>query len=146
MEKGWKILIAVAIVLLVGFLILMKFYYRNCENLTCFEDQLKECKKAKFISSGKMIFEYIILGETEGKCDVRVVLLEGDLNNQDSIKLEGKDMICSIPFGILVSPESDIGLCSGPLKEGLQELIISKLYSYVVKNFGKINADLMKVS
>lgn len=145
MEKRWKIFWLVLIVVVIGIWALLHYYYRTCENQTCFDDYLKECKKAKFYSSGKMVFEYKILGE-DSDCKVNVKLLEGDLTNQESLKLEKREMVCSLPFGVVMVPEADLGRCTGQLKEGLQELIINKLYSYVVQNFGKINADLLKVS
>ena len=145
MEKRrvWQIIIGAVIVILIAALIWFNFfYYRNCENKTCFNDYLRDCKKAKFNSFGNMSFEYTVLGKSAESCNVNVNWLKGDLNNQDSLKLESKSMVCSIPLGAVIQPESDISLCHGILKEGLQDLIIQKLHNYLVQNLGKINSEI----
>lgn len=121
------------------------FYYRNCENQTCFNDYLEDCKGARFISQGDMTFEYKILGRSSGNCVVNVRLLQGDLSEQDLLKVEGKQMKCELPLGLVAVPQSDIGNCHGELREGLQDLIISKLHKYIVQNLGEINEGLLGV-
>ena len=139
-RRGWQIsIIIILLVLIAAFVWFNFFYYRNCENKTCFDDYLIDCKQAKFASFGNMSFEYTILGKSDENCNVRVNLIKGDLNNQDSLKLEGKEMVCSLPLRTIVQPEADISLCHGLLKEGLQDLIIQKLHNYLVQNLGKIN-------
>jgi hypothetical protein len=145
MRKWWFILAGI-IVFLAAAVYLFFFYSHRCENSTCFEDYLKDCRRATFINPGNMIFQYDIMGKSAETCDIRVKLLQGELTNQESIRLERKSMVCSLPIGVVAVPEGDINLCHGELKEGLQELIIGKLYAYIVQNFGKINADLMKIS
>jgi hypothetical protein len=113
--------------------------YDECETKACFDEHLKSCERARFIGGDKMIFEYKILGESEGSCNVETMLLQGELNNRDSVKLEGLKMICGLPKGVAVVPESDMSVCHGLLKEGLQDLIIEKMHAYLVKNVGKIN-------
>jgi hypothetical protein len=51
-------------------------------------------------------------------------------------------MICSLERGVVIAPESSLDDCAGELKEGLQDLVISRLHKYIVQNIGKINADL----
>ena len=63
--------------------------------------------------------------------------------NQDSIKLESQKMTCMLPKGIVMIPESDIGNCHGMLKEGLQDLVIRKLHTYLVQNLGKLNLEML---
>ena len=41
----------------------------------------------------------------------------------------------------MIFPESDINNCHGLLKEGLQDLFISKLHRYIVQNLGEINVE-----
>jgi len=89
-----------------------------------------------------MIFEYNIRGETKGACEVEVELLQGELNNVDSLKLEGQSMTCMLPLGAVVAPESDISICHGLLKEGLQDLVIRKLHTYLVQNLGRLNLEM----
>jgi hypothetical protein len=147
MGKKVKIFLALlAIALILSLIWLTFFYSRACENQTCFNDYLKDCKRANFITSGGMVFHYKILGKSSEGCEVNVKLLQGDLSNRDSLKLEKKEMRCYLPFNTVAAPEADIGLCTGQLKEGLQDLLIQKLHTYIVQNLGKINAELMNIS
>mgnify|MGYP001355738711 CR=1 FL=1 len=89
-----------------------------------------------------MIFRYDIKGKDGDYCEVDVELLQGELNNADSLKLEGQSMTCMLLLGVIVAPESDIGLCHGELKEGLQDLVIRKLHTYLVQNLGRLNLEV----
>ena len=122
------------------------FSYTVCDNWDCFNSNLENCNKAKFIGeSNGIVFEYIIRGNSNNFCKVDVELLQGKLNNQDSIKLENQKMTCNLPKGIAIIPESNIGDCHGLLKEGLQDLIIEKLYTYLVQNLGRINLEVLDI-
>ena len=92
-----------------------------------------------------MIFEYVIKGVSGGECEVDVELLMGELNNQDSIRLEHQKMTCMLPEKVVMIPESNIGKCHGLLKEGLQDLVIKKLHTYLVQNVGRINLEIIEV-
>ncbi|MCR4284832.1 MAG: hypothetical protein NUV97_02185 [archaeon] len=142
----WKVVIVVlivAIVAYVGWFFLLG--YVDCEDKDCFNANLESCIRTKFIGGTDMIYEYIITGDSNERCNVNVKLLQGELNNQNSIKLEGKEMQCSLPLGVIMNPESDIGNCHGLLKEGLQDLIIQKLHTYLVQNVGRINLELLDI-
>ena len=92
-----------------------------------------------------MIFEYIIRGNSDDKCRVDIELLQGELNNQDSIKLERQSMSCMLPESVIMIPESDISNCHGMLKEGLQDILIKKLHVYLVQNLGRLNLELAPI-
>ena len=139
-------LLVLVIVVAVGVVWANFFYYKSCENMTCFNDYLKDCKRARVVNSGEMVFEYKILGNQGEDCVVDVKLIRGDLSVQDSLKLENKEMKCYIPSGLVILPESDIDNCHGLLKEGLQDLVIEKMHQYIVKNLGKINLDLFSAA
>ena len=136
------IILAILLVLIAFFVYANFFHYKNCESLTCFNDFLETCNKAKFQSSGDLVFEYQIDSKTNEKCFVEVKLINSKLPNKDAEKLVGKKMVCAIPNKMVISPESDLANCHGLLKEGLQDLIIQKLHTYIVKNLGEINKDL----
>jgi len=121
------------------------FGYDECSNKTCFDTALRGCDRVKFVSGNGMIFEYTIKGKSGGFCEVDVMLLQGELDSVDSKKLEGREMICLLPIGIVVSPEEDIGNCHGLLKEGLQDLVIRKLHSYLVQNLGRLNLEVAEL-
>lgn len=140
---GWRKLITG--IILIGFLWsiwFMFFSYEKCTDKICFESNLKACDKARFVSGDDMIFEYAIKGSKGEECKVEVQLLQGELNNADSGKLEGQSMTCMLPLGAVVAPESDIGVCHGLLKEGLQDLVIRKLHTYLVQNLGRLNLEM----
>jgi len=148
-EDKFYLRLSVIVILTFGVLYLLWgtfFGYDNCEDWQCFNEHLESCERVRFIGGEKMIFEYFVLGKSGGECRVNVRLLQADLNRQDSLKLEGESMICNFPLGVVLVPESDIGSCHGPLKEGLQELLIEKLYTYLVQNVGKINLDIFNNS
>jgi len=94
------------------------------------------------VGGNEMIFEYNIKGRVDDRCEVNVRLLQGELNNRDSVKLEGLTMDCFLPADVVMLPESNIGNCHGILKEGLQDAIIKKLHGYLVQNLGRLNLEL----
>ena len=140
----WFIVLVVLAVLIWGVWALF-FSYGSCKSWECFNVKLEDCNKVKFIGGEEMIFEYTIRGSSDGECEVGVQLLQGELNNQDSIKLEMHKMTCYLPEGVVMIPESDIGKCTGLLKEGLQDLVIKKLHTYLVQNLGKLNLEMLDV-
>ena len=145
LNLGWRnfiILIIVLLAILVGYSIV--FGYSNCKNWDCFNNNLEKCIRTRFIGGDDMIFEYTILGISGDNCEVDVNLLRSNLNDVDSGKVDGLSMVCSLPKGVMAIPEGDIGNCHGLLKEGLQDLIIEKLHSYLVQNLGKINLDILE--
>tara|TARA_Y100000310_G_scaffold118516_1_gene117396 strand:+ start:5758 stop:6234 length:477 start_codon:yes stop_codon:yes gene_type:complete len=139
---GWIIIIAVILVSLY-FIWNWFFAYAGCDSWVCFNDRLESCSKTEFIGGDEMIFEYIIQGKKRDLCEIDVELLQGNLNNQDSLKLEGHKMECMLPYGAVIIPESDIGNCHGLLKEGLQDLIIRDLHATIVQNLGRINLEVL---
>jgi len=144
---SWKWFVVLIVLAVLAWVVWVMFFsYAECKSWECFNDKLKDCEKVKFIGeSGEMIFEYTIRGMNDGECEVGVELLQGELNNQDSLKLENQKMTCYIPAGVVMIPESNIGKCTGLLKEGLQDLIIKKLHTYLVQNLGKLNLEMVDI-
>ncbi|MCK4997587.1 hypothetical protein KAS08_04745 [Candidatus Pacearchaeota archaeon] len=137
--------IPLGIVIIVVAVLLLSLGYNECDSWECFNSGLERCSRTKFIGGTKMIFEYTIKGSKGEECEVGVQLLQGELNNKDSLKLEGNKMICMLPKGVVMIPESNIGNCHGLLKEGLQDLIIRKLHTYLVQNLGRLNLEILEV-
>ncbi|MDH3324328.1 MAG: hypothetical protein OEL89_01695 [Candidatus Peregrinibacteria bacterium] len=144
---NWK-----RVLFLVLFLVLsisswfLVFNYTECTSWECFNSHLESCDRADFIGGTDMIFEYVIKGGFGSDCEVGVQLLQGELNSRDSVKLEKQEMTCMLPKGVVMIPESDIGNCHGLLKEGLQDLVIKKLHTYLVQNLGNIDLEVLSVS
>lgn len=141
-----RLLIIPAVIVVVSVVLFLFLRYDECDSWECFNAKLESCSRVKFIGGSKMIFEYTIKGTKNGECEVGVQLLQGELNNQDSIKLEMHKMSCMLPKGVIMIPESDIGNCHGLLKEGLQDLVIKKLHTYLVQNLGRLNLEMLDVS
>ncbi len=140
----WFVILVVLVILVWGIWMLF-FSYAHCETWECFNAHLKDCDRVRFIGEVDMIFKYTIEGDSNGECEVVVQLLQGELNNRDLIKLEMQKMTCMLPRGVVMVPESDIGNCHGMLKEGLQDLVIEKLHTYLVQNLGKLNLEVLDV-
>lgn len=121
------------------------FSYASCSNWDCFNSKLESCDRVKFIGGDDMIFGYSVHGKSGEGCKVGVELLQGELNDQGSIALERKKMTCMLPRGVVMLPESNIGYCTGELKEGLQDLIITELHSTLVQNLGRLNLEMLDV-
>lgn len=140
-----KIIIAILTIVILAALIYLAyttFYFKTCYDKACFETQLAACSKATFTSVGNMTFNYKILGVENSTCKVNAKLITGNLNEQDSQKLIGRDMNCFLPLGLVSTPESNIDTCHGTLKEALQDIIIQKLHTYIAQNLGKIAAQV----
>jgi hypothetical protein len=143
----WRFIVGVILLLVVLLVVLwfVFFSYGECGTWECFNENLRKCNRVRFVGGTDMIFEYTVRGSSGGECEVGVELLMGELNNQDSIKLERQKMTCMLPEKVVMIPESNIGRCHGLLKEGLQDLVIKKLHTYLVQNLGKINLELLGV-
>lgn len=143
---GRKVIVVLVLLVVVLLVLWFRFFgYKNCGDWNCFNENLKACDRAEFVGGADMIFGYTIRGALDAGCKVDVELLVGELNNQDSISLERQKMSCILPMGVVMIPESNIGNCHGMLKEGLQDLVIKKLHTYIVQNLGKINLEVLEV-
>ncbi|MGC9310005.1 MAG: hypothetical protein ACP5D2_04910, partial [Candidatus Nanoarchaeia archaeon] len=96
----------------------------------------------EYVREGEMIFRYKIEGRQADSCEINVKMLGGDLNNQDMNELKNKEMICSLPFGSVMMPESNLNNCHGMLKESLQDLMIERMHKYIINNLGEINLEI----
>lgn len=64
--------------------------------------------------------------------------------------LEGKSMTCKIPKSKLSEIELDnmkdlLNYCTGPLKEGMYELLLKRMYALVVSQMSNIVKESEKV-
>jgi len=140
MEK--KVLVGIIIGLIVlGAGYWFFFYTKTCTDQNCFNNALGKCSRASYIAEKNMTFEYEIIGVRDKRCAVNVELLSVGVNTEAE-ELVGTEMRCSLLKGVIISPESDINNCHGLLKEGLQDLIISKMHEYIVQNLDRINAEI----
>jgi len=144
-RRSWKIgwgsvtfailfLIMIAIAIYFNF-----FFYDNCRDENCFKSNLVVCNKAIFTKdSSEATWFYKIEGKDGKMCNIYVELIQLKKGDVKAETVEGKSMICSLPFTLVDSPESDLKRCHGVLKEEIQAIIIQKMHSYIVENIGEI--------
>ena len=125
---------------------LLFFSFEDCGDWECFNENLRVCDKARFIGGEDMIFRYSILGRSGEECRIHTELLQGELNGQDSLKLEGEGMVCNLPFGMVAVPENNLDECHGILKENLQDIVIKKMYSYIIQNIDNLGLQSINSS
>ncbi|MDD5178493.1 MAG: hypothetical protein PHT54_04430 [Candidatus Nanoarchaeia archaeon] len=126
-------------------------FKKNCEqDETCFNERLMECKGTKFIAvRNGNIYNYLIEGRKKDFCildiELKKMAVGTDLNLRG--KLEGKSMKCYVPKDKLNEVKEIEGLinyCTGPLKEGIYEVMIEKLYGLLIQNLGDIVGEVKK--
>ena len=140
---GKIIFIALILIVLVVAVYFSFFFYYKCEDVACFRAHQEKCSKTKFVNDVESAeWEYQIKGEKDGKCEINVKINQVSQGDINKLALEGKSMDCFLPIGNINSPESDISICHGELKEKTQELIIQKLHAYIVSNLGEIGTEL----
>ena len=148
-KKRW-ILGAIFFVIVVGLLSWFFFsvnYTKVCEDDNCFNSALSICKKAEFLKdTTDARWYYKISGPTTNdRCEVYVKLAQLRKGGIEIVKLEGKDMICKIPYSVVESPQREIESCHGELKEEIQSLLIQKMHSYLLENLGQVNKEFTTV-
>ncbi len=141
-----RILFYSVILVLIGLIVIIYFlffYSIKCENFDCFKKSLSRCQKTFYVrEDANAIWSYEIRNSLENDiCKVKVTLLnlkQGDISIE---KIQGKSMTCRVFKNSNIFPEEDISLCTGILKEEIQEIIIQKTHNYLVKNLGEIQKE-----
>lgn len=141
----WALAIIATIVLAVA-IVYVYFNLRECKDRECFNAKLVSCSQYRYVDNAEeAVWLYKIQGKSEtntNSCIVDVKLVQIKNGNVAISGGEGKNMVCSLPLGVVVSPPSDIGKCSGQLREFMQSLIIDKLHQYILSNLGQIDQSL----
>ena len=149
MKKRVVILSLLLIIALIGLIIsayYIYFFMNKCSTQECFYSSLTQCKRTLYISENTdSDMEYKILGKEGNSCNVYVQLLQLKKGAVELTILENKDMICSLPFGVLQEPEKNLKNCHGRLKEEIQNIIIQRMHSQIVENLGKISEETTQV-
>ena len=143
-QKRGILLIVIVIVALLAVYFTF-FYARKCSDKSCFNSALSKCKRVSFLNDIEgSTWLYTIKGLSKGECEVNVKLVKFKEGNTDLIKLEGKEMNCYLPKGMIANPQESLGRCHGLLKEEMQDVIITRLHNYIVDNLGQIGEELEK--
>lgn len=143
MNEKW---VTFAIAVFVGLFAIALHYSvgaTRCSGYDCFQTHMASCEMATYINEDpEASWQYRVIGKSADGCDIEVTLLqakEGELNLRD---LEKESMICTYPLGVTGYPDKDMSLCSGKLKESLQNIIIEKLHKYIINNLGDLKNAL----
>jgi len=141
--KHKKELLAGIILVLGIFALYYTFSPVNCSDFACFQAHAMKCKPANYVNDQvEASWNYKIIGKSENSCDVEVKLLIAKESNIDMRKYEGAKMICSYNPDVSGYPEENLDSCTGKLKEGLQSIVIDRLYRYIVTNIGEIRQEI----
>ena len=147
-------LLVVAIIIFLFFLIFFSgLIKKNCHSdVICFNSQAYACKSSTVQATiNNNLYQFTIYGPSQNNCVIEsklVAMAKG--TPQDIVsKIEGKSMICKIPRSILrersiVDINNVVDYCSGPLKEGLYEILLNRMYTLIVQNLGQILGDVKK--
>jgi hypothetical protein len=139
-NRVWIIIFVLILVFLAVTIYLNFFYSKKCKDSECFNSALARCRKAEFQNKNSdATWLYRINGLSRGKC---LVTVKNNWVKLDEAKpIEGKSMLCSLPKGVVMAPESDLNECHGLLKESLQDVIIERMHTYIVQNIGQISEN-----
>src|SRR4030042_1799519 len=135
--------IFVVLLLLIYFVVyedIFLIFTEECRDSDCFNKNLAGCKRARFINEEpEATWIETIKGKAEGACEVEVELAVVKEGKIDLRTIEGEKMLCYQPLNAVSFPGQDLTKCTGKLKEGMQDLIIKKMHSYILENLGQIN-------
>lgn len=135
-------LILVAIFAILSYFGALPFF--SCETEECFTNALKECKPIsyeKFQNSN--LYSYKIYRSFGSKCKFKVTLERMAVGaDMDLIALlEDKSMVCNVPkteTDAIEKIERLLNYCHGELKEGLQQVLIQRIYGLLMKDMSGI--------
>ena len=144
------IILSILIIVAIATIYITFFYYPKCDDRACWDYKLRACSRASYLNEPVDIsWKYTILGKTTidniEKCEVRVLAKDIKRGLKKTEILEGKEMICYLPLGVVTSPENNPNICTGQLKEEMQSLIIQKLHEYIVQNLGEISKEVTQI-
>lgn len=143
--RKFNVEILAFLALFVGFTALyLTFLPGTCQDFNCFAGKLESCSPANFINEeSEASWFYSIKGMRSNQCVIEVTLLNAKEGDLDLRRFEGNSMACSYDKGIIAYPEKDLSACQGLLKENIQEVVIGKLYDYIVVNLGEIRDEIL---
>lgn len=150
-ERGYKrgpeilkfVIVAVIFLIILATVYYLFFYSEGCLNQECFLENLASCRKAKWVNEAEEAsWLYDIKGRSAGKCEIYVELVVIKKGKIGMGEIEGKSMACYLPLGLIASPEQNLESCKGELKENLQDIIIKRMHSYILKNIGEVSEEL----
>ncbi len=146
-----------AIIIVIVLILASLFYFfgiikPKCSTDQCFNENLQKCSPVKYTRlQNNNLYKYTISRSLGNKCKLTVenkkMAIGTDLDTKNL--LEGKSMKCKIPKSKLSEIELDnmkdlLNYCTGPLKEGMYELLLKRMYALVVSQMSGIVKEAEK--
>tara|TARA_Y100000310_G_C20240553_1_gene604448 strand:+ start:85 stop:573 length:489 start_codon:yes stop_codon:yes gene_type:complete len=139
------LILIIALIIYAGYFLI----YRpvECSDKTCFNNAMNNCKRISWVrEDAQATWVYQVGGNAKGdSCKINVKLLKMKEGTIDSERLEGLEMDCAMLKTETQFPEKDISVCSGVLKEELQDIIIQRMHNYLLENIGSISEEFQGV-
>ncbi len=111
----------------------------NCgQDVSCFEERARVCRPSDLVVLRQNTVYLYSVGSSMGDCHLSVTLKRVEAGAPVEFQqLEGEKMTCSIPKreldGLTVEGfDQYLSYCHGLLKEGLYEIILTRVYSHLV--------------
>ena len=150
-KRGFSIVdgLMIAGLILVAFIIINSsgIIKKDCGiDEVCFKQAMKECKSASLLAyKNNNVYSYKVLPSFGKQCKIEITLQRSAAGSslQFDKLVEHKSMECKLPRDninedILDDFSGIINYCSGPLKEGLYELIIQRMYTLIIKELSNV--------
>jgi dTDP-4-amino-4,6-dideoxygalactose transaminase len=143
-QKLFFSIVILAFILVVSLVYYFFFHEAACKTEECFKQAFEKCKKASVIKEddqASWLYQIQKKSSETSRCKVKVTLMvlkQGTIENQ---KLEGKSMSCNVLKENAFYSEGDLNVCSGELKEGIQDIIIQRMHKYILQNVGQIEGQ-----
>ncbi len=147
------IILVVAIVLVLAILWGTGIIVPSCSDDSCFNANLNKCYPSTYTKiRNNNVYEYDIGISLFSKCKLDITMKKTAEGTDQDIKqsIEGKSMSCKIPKTIASKIKVDdfenmLSYCTGPLKEGMYELMLKRMYGLVVSQMSNIVKESQKV-
>ncbi len=142
--KYSKEIIAILILVVAILALYYTFNPISCQNYECFKENMANCENAVYVNEqDEGSWRYEVLNTESNSCAIEVTLLSAKNTDIGLREYEGQEMRCYYPLGVVGYPERNLDTCHGLLKEGLQKVVIEKLYKHIVANLGEIKEELL---
>lgn len=124
----------------------------KCTTDSCFNENLQKCSPVKYTRiHNNNVYKYTISRSLGSKCKLTVEnkKMATGTDYDTIILLEGKSMKCKIPKLKASEIELDnmkdlLNYCTGPLKEGMYELLLKRMYTLIVSQMSDIVKEAEK--
>lgn len=144
------IIFSLLVLFVLGYIIYL-IIPKSCNDQSCFEEALLDCKKVKYIKNENTNqYYYKIVKDNKNSClmDIGILKLADSTSLELKSFFEGKNMRCEFPKDKLTIEFLQLGntldYCSGPLKEAMFELIIQRMYDLSTKQIGDVVFEIEK--